>query len=170
MKQLVALLLFISITSSAWSQQKSYYPSPVGFINDFEGDLTKEENAALDKAVKDLLIQAMDRQVYKGMEIAIVTVTDSMYGDEKDIKDYAVKMANKWGVGDKSDNTGILIAVSRKLHKVYLATGTGMEKLLPNDSCQKIIDERMLPELRRGRYYDALLAALGGIKESLGIK
>jgi uncharacterized protein len=169
MKYIVAVLL-LAVHLTGWAQHKSVYPSPIGFVNDFEGDFSKEELSALNLAVKDMLIKVMDGGLYNGIEIAIVTVTDSMFGDEKEMKDYAVKLSNKWGVGDKSSNNGILIAVSRKLHTVYIATGTGMEKLMPNDTCQKIIDEKMLPDLRKGRYYDAVMNSLNGIKEALGIK
>ena len=169
MKYLVVVLL-LSVSLAGSAQRKSVYPAPVGFVNDFEGDFSKEENLALNAAVKDFLVKTMDRELYKGMELAIVTVTDSMFGNEKEMKDYAVKLANKWGVGDKDNNNGILIAVSRKLRTVYISTGTGMGTILPNDACQKIIDERMLPNLKKGKYYDAILSALSGIEEALGMK
>ncbi len=102
------------------------------------------------------------------VEIAVVSVTDSMFGDEKEMSDYAIKAAEKWGLGSKGGNSGIIIAVSRKLKKVSIATGPGLDRNLPPATCQKIMDEQMAPELRQGKYFQGVLNALLAIKDHLG--
>jgi uncharacterized protein len=70
-------------------------------------------------------------------------------------------------VGKKDDNKGIVIAYSKKVRKVAIVTGTGLDNILPPSYCRQIIDERMLPMFRKGDYYNAILEAVGNIKNRI---
>lgn len=163
---LVLMVLFFQLGNA----QNSYYPKPIGFVNDYEGIFNKTEVQQLDNGIKDLLSKAIEREALKGMELAVVTVTDSMFGGTKDIGEYAMQLGARWKMGEHGDNNAVVIAVCRHLRKVTIVTGTGLEQLLPNETCQRIVDERMAPELRKGQYYNGVLAALAGLKEFLGLK
>ncbi len=80
---IITLSLLFSV-AIANAQRTSTFPSPIGFVNDYESDFTDEQVKNLDYTVKELLAQTMLRDSLKGIEIAIVTVTEKMYGDEKE--------------------------------------------------------------------------------------
>lgn len=162
----MACLLLMAVLSS----HAQYYPKPTGFINDFEKDFSKEQYEALDLTVKSILVKTMADESLHDLEIAVVTVTDSMFIGETEMSSYAIKIAGKWGLGNKGENYGILIAVSKSLKKVSIATGPGLDKFLAPDACQKIMDEKMTPELKKGRYYEGVMAAILAIKEAIGVK
>lgn len=153
----------------AVAQAQGYYPQPEGFVNDFEFDFSKDQVKALDASVRSLLSQTMEKEELKGIELAVLTVTDSMFGTETEMSSYATKIGDKWGVGTKTPNRGIIIAYSKKLRKVAIVTGTGLDKLLPAQAIRQIIDERMAEEFRKGKPFDALMVAVKGIGEYLGI-
>ena len=88
--------------------------------------------------------------------------------------DYATALANKWGVGHKETNDGITIVVKPKTGdtpqgkgQAAIAVGMGMEKILTNELCQRIIDEEMIPKFKQNNYGEAIEEALDKIKDIL---
>ena len=167
--QLVIIFGLLLVGSDVSAQRSSKFPSPVGFVNDYEADFTPEQIKNLDYAVKELLAKTMDRDSLRGLEIAVVTVTEDMYGDEKEMSSYVTRLGDKWGVTARGENKAIIIGYGKKIRKVTIVTGTALDRFLPPSLCNKIIDEKMAPEFRRGNYYDAILIAINSIKDALGV-
>ena len=101
-----------------------------------------------------------------------VVVVDDLKGMKA--LDYATALANKWGVGHKETNDGITILVKPKTGdtpqgkgQAAIAVGTGMEKILTNELCQRIIDEEMIPKFKQNNYGEAIEEALDKIKDIL---
>ena len=101
-----------------------------------------------------------------------VVVVDDLKGMKA--LDYATALANKWGVGHKETNDGITILVKPKTGdtpqgkgQAAIAVGTGMEKILTSDLCQRIIDEEMIPKFKQNNYGEAIEEALDKIKDIL---
>ena len=44
-----------------------------------------------------------------------------------------------------------------------IAVGYGLEKIVTNDYCQRIIIEVMTPEFGKGQYYDGLILGVTGL-------
>ncbi len=165
---IITLSLLFSV-AIANAQRTSTFPSPIGFVNDYESDFTDEQVKNLDYTVKELLAQTMLRDSLKGIEIAIVTVTEKMYGDEKEFSSYVTRLGDKWGVADKGENKAIIIAYGQKIRKVTIVTGSALDNILPPAVCHRIVDEKMAPAFRKGNYYEAILEAIKSIKEGLGL-
>lgn len=162
--------MFVLLNAGFVSAQSStHYPEPIGFVNDFEHDFTPAQVKSMENTIRGLLVKAMDRDSIKGLEIAVVTVTDSMFVGEKEMSDYATKIGDKWGVGTKYPNQGIIIAYGRNVRKVAIVTGTGLDKILPPQVCNDIISQRMAAEFKTGHPYNAILAAIYSIADQLGV-
>jgi uncharacterized protein len=90
-------------------------------------------------------------------QIAIVIVP-SLGGYDK--ADYAQRLGEKWGVGQKGRNNGVLILVKPKTAdsrgEVQITTGYGVEGLIPDLTCSEIVDREILPAFRNGDYYGGL--------------
>ena len=168
-KFLIVVLFFVMGITKLNAQRTSTFPAPIGFINDYEEDFTQQQVKDLDYAVKELLAKTMEHDSLKGIEIAIVTVTEKMFGDEKELSNYVTRLGDKWGVTAKGENKAIIIAYSKKLRKVSIITGSALDNVLPPVVCHRIIDEKMTPEFRNGSYYNAISIAVKSIKESLGL-
>ena len=169
MKYIFWGLFLITISFNASAQRTSEFPAPMGFINDYEGDFTPDEIKELDYAVKELLAKTMGIDSLQGIEIAIVTVTEKMFGDEKEMSSYVTRLGDKWGVSKNGQNKAIIIAYGKKIRRVSIITGSGLDNTLPPSACHKIVDEKMAPEFRKGNYYNAILAAVKGIKDYIGL-
>jgi uncharacterized protein len=146
--QLLLLLAILSLRVSA--QEFPERPDPPHLVNDFAGLLATGEANALENK----LVAYNDSS---STQITVVTLKD-MHG--YDIGDYAQRLAEKWGIGQKGKNNGILILIRPKSEgisgEVFIATGYGLEGVLPDITCKEIIENEIVPSFRMGEYYRGL--------------
>jgi uncharacterized protein len=119
---------------------------PHGYVNDFAGIIDSRVQSQLDMICKDL-----DRK--EKTQMAIVTVVSL---DGLPIKEFATQLANRWGVGHKDTNRGILVLLCLKNRQYRISVGLGLESVLTDDEADRLGRE-MLPILRQGKYGNALL-------------
>ncbi|MFL5731187.1 MAG: TPM domain-containing protein, partial [Cytophagaceae bacterium] len=86
-------------------------------------------------------------------QIAVVIMQDVKGYDERD---FAERLAMKWGIGEKGKNNGVLIFVDMQDHKMSIETGYGMEGVLPDVLCKRIEDNYMKPAFKAKNYYKGL--------------
>lgn len=152
LRPVFALFLLVSLLSySIQAQEFPEKPVPPRLVNDFAGLLTSQEADALEQK----LVAYNDSS---STQIAIVTVAD-LQGYDK--SDYAQRLAEKWGIGQKGLNNGILILVKPKTSEssrgeVFIAPGYGLEGVVPDIVCAQIVDNEILPAFRAGSYYQGL--------------
>jgi uncharacterized protein len=136
--------------SIAFSQEIPARPVPPRLVNDFAGILTADQAGSLERKL-DAFNDSTSTQ------IAIVIVP-TLGGYAK--SDYAQRLAEKWGIGQKGLNNGVLILVKPKQPdsngEVFIAQGYGLEAVIPDITCAEIIDNDILPAFRAGDYYEGL--------------
>lgn len=99
-------------------------------------------------------------------QIVIVTVS-TLHGYESD--QYATEIGHAWGVGGQaSKDNGVVILVSdgkeeNGRRKVFIAPGYGLEGALPSITVKSIVDNEMVPYLKKGDYYQAFDHAIDAI-------
>jgi uncharacterized protein len=158
MKKLLFVCLVLSCLVSA-GQNIPAAPNPPRLVNDFAHALTADQVADLENK-----LVAYDDTT--SIQIAVVTVPTT--GDYE-IGDYALKILRDWKIGNKQTNNGLLILAAINDHKVYIATGYGMEGSVPDITAKQIIDNEILPNFRSNNYYRGFdLAADAIIKASHG--
>ncbi len=128
-----------------------------GFVNDYADILSAEQRDAL-----ELRLEALDDST--GNQIAVAIVNE-FEGDN--ILDFATRLGKQWGVGQKDKNNGVMIVVKVKTDdsngQVAIAIGTGIEDIIPNATCQNIIDREMVPHFKENDYYSGINAAIDAI-------
>lgn len=110
----------------------------------------------------DALLQSIRRATTA--EVAAVVV-DKI--DGSDPEGYANRLFNKWGIGKGDKKNGLLVLIVRDSRKVVIRTGKGLEGVLPDIVCGRIIRDTMVPMLREGNYDGALEAGLTSINNVL---
>lgn len=127
--------------------RKITLPAQVGPVNDFEKVFTREETVKLEKIIYDFKNETSN-------EIAIITVT-SISPYEK-MKAYVDAVSNREKVGESEENNGLTIIFCNKFKKIRISKGTGTQKILTDQVCKHIIDTIMMPEIKKGAYYDGI--------------
>jgi uncharacterized membrane protein YgcG len=90
-------------------------------------------------------------------QIAVVAVTS--IGEEIP-KNFAVHLFQKWGIGEKGKDNGLLILLVMDQRRIEFEVGYGLEGILPDITCHNIIQSHMIPQMKEGRVFDALTSAL----------
>ena len=86
-------------------------------------------------------------------QIVIVTL-QNIGGNE--ISNFGVELAHKWGIGQATEDNGILILVAIDERKVTIQTGYGVEHLLTDALSSRIIRNIITPNFKQGNYYNGL--------------
>lgn len=141
--RLLFALLFISLP--AWAIELPDAPQPARLVNDFAKILDPSETEALEQK----LVAYYDST---STQIAIV-IFETL--DGYPIEDYAFKLGEKWGIGQKDKDNGLLMLVSFNEKKIFIATGYGMEGAIPDIEAKRIISDIIAPDFRKGNYYSA---------------
>jgi uncharacterized protein len=156
-KLLLSLLIFSCLVTAA--QNIPSPPNPPRLVNDFAHVMTADQVQELEEK-----LVAYDDST--SIQIAVVTVPTT--GDYV-IEDYALKILRDWKVGNKSTNNGLVILAAIQDHKVYIATGYGMEGVVPDITAKQIIEDEIIPNFKQQNYYRGFdLAADAVIKASRG--
>jgi len=148
MRALYLLLLSSCLCFAAFGGDSDFPnpPNPPRLINDFAGMLNQTEIAELERKVDSF---------NDSTSIQICVVIISNLG-EYDISDYAFQLGQKWGIGDKKKDSGVLILISKENHKAFIATGYGMEGVLPDSRCNRIIQADLIPQFKRSNYFNGI--------------
>jgi uncharacterized protein len=153
-KSIYLLILTVILCSASihqvYSQKLPERPVPPRLVNDFAGMLNSEDIGRLERKLVDFNDST-------STQIAIVIVP-SLDGYDK--ADYAQRLGEKWGVGQKGKNNGVLILVKPNTPgskgEVFIATGYGVGGAIPDLVCAEIVDYEILPAFRNGDYYGGL--------------
>ena len=93
------------------------------------------------------------------VEMAVVALQS--IGDA-DAFDFAYELFQRWGIGRANKNTGVLILFVMDSHDIRIMTGVGIEGVLTDAQCSKIIHDEMIPAFREGDYDGGL--CLGALR------
>ena len=118
---------------------------PAGYVNDFAGVLSPATRSRL-----EVLCTELDQQAHA--QIAVVTVHTT--GDDP-IDDFAVRLEEKWKVGPKGSDRGLLLILATDDHHYRFEVGYGLESILP-DGLVGDFGRQMVPYLRQNDYDDAV--------------
>jgi len=104
-----------------------------------------------------------DAQQQLTAEIFVIALQST--GDV-DLKTFATALFNEWGIGKAGNDNGLLILLVEDQHKVTFEVGYGMEGVLPDAMCFRIIQNDMKPFMQKGEYGQGLLA---GVQRTLKV-
>ncbi len=158
----IYITLFISAALYSQSYLSSSLPSPKTYGEDCyvcnpDSILSKECCTTLNNTAADL-----EQRV--GVELAIGAI-NAISGD--DAYSFALNLFNSWGVGKREKNNGVLILLVLQSRDIQIITGGGVEGLLPDAVCKRIIENDMVPPLSAGRYNEGMVQGAQAIAARL---
>jgi uncharacterized protein len=115
------------------------------YVNDFAGVLDAATQARLND-----LCQQVEQKAHA--QIAVVTVKST---DGEDVFSYAVALYQKWGMGKKGSDRGVLILLATQDRKFGASVGYGLEPILPDGKIGGFRRE-VVPYLTGGDYAGGL--------------
>ena len=157
LRTFVITCLAVGISSSVLAREPEY-PGYTGYVNDFANVISPDEKTKI-----TAIIQAVERAT--SAEIAVVTMSTIA---PLDIDLYAVKLFERWGIGKKGKDNGLLIILAMKERKWRIEAGYGLEGALPDAVCSELGRNTMVPYFKQGQFGKGLLAGTMVAAERIG--
>ncbi len=152
LKKIVSVVAFITLLlPGAFAQD--FPEKPNRLVNDYTGTLSENEINSLEQK-----LVAFDDST--STQVAVVLI--SSVGDY-DINDYTNQLGEKWGVGTKGKDNGVVVLAALKDRKISIQTGYGVEGALPDGITKRIIENEIKPSFKAGNYYEGLDRATDAI-------
>lgn len=95
-------------------------------------------------------------------QIAVVALPEIGGGE---IDDFSARLFKLWGIGAKGKDNGVLLLAALQERKVRIEVGYGLEPVLPDAACGRIIDEAVIPSFRGQKYAEGLARGAQRIME-----
>ena len=140
--RLVASLAFAFSAVSGVAERVEDLPKPTNWVADFAHVLSPETSARIDSLCGQLSHSKANAQ------IEVVTIR-SLNGD--DAADFANRLEERWQIGKKGSDRGILMLFAVQDHKRWIEVGLGLQGILP-DAKVGDIGRSMVPALKAADY------------------
>ncbi len=156
-KKIFLLLLFLSAAAGKlWAQEASDFPQKPSLllpVNDYANVLSGSEREQLTAKI---------RQYDKATSTTIIVVTIPSIGGYE-VAQYATELGNRWQIGRKGKNNGIVILAAIEERKVNISVGRGLEGVLTDIKSGQIIRNEMVPAFKTGDYYEGFSKATDAV-------
>jgi uncharacterized protein len=140
--RLLLAALFAVPAIAALAERVEDLPKPTGYVSDLAHVLSPETVARLERLCAQMDTSAANAQIH------VVTI-QTLEGDEA--SDFANRLEEKWKVGRKGSDRGVLMLFAIQDHKRWIEIGYGLEGILPDGKVGDIGRE-MVPYLKAGDY------------------
>ena len=151
----ILLLFGLSVQAAVFTPQTVPNPKDYGQENYVSNP---------DKLIADSDVVYLNRcaaMLYRQTDVEMAVVALGSIG-HTDAFDFSYELFQRWGIGGKGKNTGVLILFAEESHDIRIMTGVGIEGVLPDAKCSRIIQEAMIPAFRAGDYGGGL--CLGALR------
>lgn len=150
-------------TTTTTSKQSTQAPVAADklILNNPVIDEAKILSASDKQAIETKLRSLNDR----GLAQAAVVIVPTTNGE--DIFDYSMKVADRWKLGKKDTDQGLLMVVAVNDRRMYILTGYGLEGTLPDAVAKRIISDEITPRFKQGDYAGGITAGINRIEERL---
>ncbi len=127
------------------------------WVVDYTGTLSSKEI--------DLLRQKLNNYEKESSNQIVVLLINWLDGHS--INEYSMRLGNKWGIGQKGKDNGVLIILALRARQWRIAVGYGLEEALPDKLLGSIGKKHMTYYLKKGNYYEAIASTIDNIIKSI---
>ena len=140
------LLAFVVVPTLARAESVKDLPQPTSYVSDLAGVIDPDSRVQM-----EALGAEVERETHSTIEIVTI---HSLDGDS--IEDFATQLEDKWKVGPKASDRGVLMIFAMNDRKRRIEVGNGLEGVL-NDAKVGDIGRSMDAALEQGNVGQAIL-------------
>ncbi len=123
-----------------------------------KGHFVVDQAAIIDSQTERELEQMLSAlQASDGTAITVLTIP-SLEGENLEM--FSLRVAEKWKPGDTDNDNGVLLLVALQEKKIRIETGYGLEHLLTDLICGRIIDYEIKPPFQAGNFSEGIKAGV----------
>jgi uncharacterized protein len=138
---LIPALLWLALAlAPAPAHPEVPVPALSGRVTDLTATLDSSVQASLENRLRAF-------ELKRGSQIAVLIVPTT---EPETIEQYSMRVAEAWKLGRKGVDDGAILLVATKDRTMRIEVGYGLEGVLNDATCKRIISEIITPEFRRG--------------------
>jgi len=141
--------LLLSTSASALSVPER----PQGYVSDYANLLSESSRQKIENTCA-----AFEKETSNQV---VVAVFESLEGGS--LEDFSIRLAEKWKIGQKGKDNGIILLIFKQDRAVRIEVGYGLEGALPDAVASAIIRNEIVPAFRAGDFDKGVESALGAI-------
>jgi len=145
---LIFLLIFLPVGNFAQAQQA--IPEYTNRVIDLTDTLTSEQRQKLEQRLKQL-------EADKGSQLAVLIVPSTQ---PESIEQYSIRVVEKWRLGRKEIDDGVLLLIAKNDRKLRIEVGYGLEGAIPDVTAKRVICEVITPHFKKGDFYGGITAGV----------
>jgi len=157
MRFLITVFLAFWALAAGPANAVTYPPAPTSPVFDQANILPPADEAALDAKLREYSART-------GRSIVVATV-NSLEGEP--IEMYAVKLFEKWGIGGKESDQGLLLLVAPNERKVRIEVGYGLHQYVTDALSGRIIRGEIAPRFQAGDMAGGIIAGVDALINQL---
>ncbi len=123
-------------------------------VNDLAHVIDARSAAEMDTRIRALLAASGD---------TVVVATVETLGPYGSIEEYAARLFEQSGIGDRERDRGVLVVMAAQERRIRIEVGYGLEEIITDGFAGEVIRTEMLPAFRSGEYGPGLLAGVTAI-------
>src|SRR5438132_341148 len=127
--------------------------APSQRVNDYAGLLPADARGRLESTLAQ-------RESATGAQM-VIAIFPSLEGES--LEDFGIRLAERWRVGQKSLDNGVILLVFVKERRVRMEVGYGLEPVLTDAVASQIVRETIAPRFREQRYAAGLQGAVDAV-------
>ena len=140
----LALLLILGVGSLTHAEIP--VPHLSARVMDLTGTLTVNEAQTLEQTLRTF-------ETNKGGQIAVLIVPTT---EPETIEQYGIRVAEQWKLGRKGVDDGAILIVAKNDRTLRIEVGYGLEGVLNDATCKRIISEIIVPRFRQGDFFGGI--------------
>lgn len=138
--------------------------SPANYIVDLAKIINDDVEARLNAYLKEL-------EAKTTAQVVVLTIKSL---DQEDIESFSLRTAEKWKLGQKGKDNGLLLTIAVEDRRYRFEVGYGLEAILPDSLVGSIGRQYLVPYFRKGDYssgiFYATLAVIQEIAKHEGVR
>ena len=134
------------------------YGFGVSLVSDYGDFMSEKVEDSLNKVL-------LDYEKLTGVEISFLTIP-SFYGEDPET--FARETFNRWGIGKKGEDNGILIVTGMGDRQYWIKPGYGMEGMFPDAICKRFGEYYLVPNFKEGNYDQGFREMIAAMKKEFG--
>jgi uncharacterized protein len=159
-RYLFSLILLLSFQLQAAESTQLQLPALSSPVMDMAGMLNESER-------QDLANFAYEIYTNNGPQITILTV-ENMQGYP--IEEFSIRVAEKWQLGSKEKDNGLLVVIAKEEHQMRIEVGNGIEGEITDYDTTKYTRDLWPDYFRRGEFHDGLKIFMEDVADKFQIK
>jgi len=153
-RALIVIALLISF--QGWSVGAEV-PYLAGRVNDLAGILSGNTRSVIEARLAK-------HEKETSNQIVVLTIA-SLGGDV--LEEFSYQVASTWKLGTKEKDNGVLLLIVKDDRKLRIEVGDGLEGVLPDVTCGRIIRNQIVPLFKKGKYDEGVSAGVDAIIQAV---